>query len=106
MHHQRLRPRLLPHKRDAPAHVWPPWAHAMPLAQEPLAACWAERQDAAFIRAIQVTEGNLQGTSVTSVITAALKVHKAKFQQISSISPDGDISYKCLTRTGKGHATP
>ena len=36
-------------------------------AQDRLTAWWADRQDAAFLRAVQLTEGKLQGTGVTSI---------------------------------------
>ena len=59
-------------------------------ARDRLTAWWADRQDAAFLRAVQLTEGKLQGTGVTSVTAAALKIRKARFQQLSSVSPDGE----------------
>ena len=59
-------------------------------ARDRLTAWWADRQDAAFLRALQLTEGKLRGTGITSVTAAALKIPKAGFQQLSSISPDGE----------------
>ena len=48
-------------------------------ARDRLTAWWADRQEAGFLRAVQVTEGKLQGTGVTSVTAAALKKPKAGF---------------------------
>ena len=47
-------------------------------------------QNAAFLRAVQLTQGKLCSVTVNSVTATMLKLKKSKFQQMTSTSPDGE----------------
>ena len=51
---------------------------------------WADRQNAAFLRAVQLTETKMRSVTVDSVTAPMMKLKKSKFQQMTSVRPDGE----------------
>ena len=50
---------------------------------------WRDRQDWAFRTALDVSEKELKGVSITSSTTSTLALAKSKFRQVTKVSPDG-----------------
>ena len=53
------------------------------------ARLWRERQDWAFQTALDLSEKELKGVSITSSTTRTLALTKSKFRQATEVSPDG-----------------